>query len=73
MIGVVPNLGGEIEGHRETRLTLSQEEAVALVRLVGRCVSRVLAQGPKAAPVHRGLHAARKGVFSWEAELLQIG
>ena len=72
IVGVVADLGGQVEGHREAGLALLEQEAVALVGFFGAGVAGVLAHGPEAAAVHAGLDAARVGVFAGEAQLLQV-
>src|ERR1700730_17830138 len=62
MIGVHANLGGEIESHREARLALAEEIAIALVGFSGAAEAGVLAHGPKAAAVHGGVDAAGKRI-----------
>src|SRR3989442_1495578 len=60
MIGVVPHLRGEIERHREPRLTGGEEMTEPRVGLFGGAEPGVLPHGPQLAAVHRGVHTARE-------------
>ena len=53
MVRVVAAVGGEVEGDGQPGLTRFEVAAVERVRLLGRRVARVLAQGPGTAGVHR--------------------
>ena len=70
MVGVVAYLGGQVEGHGESRLALFQQIPVASIGLLCRGVAGVLAHGPEPAPVHGGLNAAGKGVLPGVAQVL---
>ena len=61
VVGVVTHLGRQIEGHREAGLSLLEQVSVAAVRLPGGAISRVLAHGPVARPVHLRADTAGKG------------
>ena len=52
IVGVVADLGGEVEGHRQTGRPLLEQVAVAAVGLRGAGVAGVLAHGPQAPAVH---------------------
>ena len=60
MIGIVPDLGGEVEGHTEARLTVVHEISVPLVGLLRRPETGQLPECPAASPVHRGVNSANK-------------
>ena len=49
VVGVVAELGRQVERDREARLPAGEQVAVALVRLLGRGEARVLADRPRAA------------------------
>ena len=69
VVGVVADLGGEVEGDGEAGLALVKEVTVALVRFFGGAEAGVLAHGPETPAVHRGLDAAGEGVLAGEAEV----
>ena len=69
IVGVVADLGGEIEGHREARGAVREEEFVAAVGLLGVAHAGVLAHGPEAAAIHGGLDAAGVGILAGIAEV----
>ena len=52
IVGVVADLGGEVEGHRQPGRPLLEQVAVAAVGLRGAGVAGVLAHGPQAPAVH---------------------
>ena len=69
VVGIHADLGGEIEGDGEAVDTLRQEVAIALIRFNGGAEARVLARGPEAAAVHRGVDAAGERELAWIGEL----
>ena len=72
IIGVVANLGRQVEGHGEAGLALLQEVAVAAVGLLGVAEAGILAHGPEPTAVHGGLDSAGKGELTREAKLIQV-
>src|SRR5690606_20593870 len=72
VVGVVADLGGQVEGDREARLPLLQEEFVAAVGLLRVGEAGVLAHGPEAAAVHGGLDAAGEGELAGVAQALVV-
>ena len=72
MIGVVADLGGEVEGDGEPGLSLLKEVVVAAVALVGGAKAGVLAHGPEAAAVHVRLHAAGERILAGKAKLALV-
>ena len=54
VIGVVADLGRQIEGHREPRLAAFEQPAIAPVRGGGGGVAGVLPHGPEPFPVSGG-------------------
>ncbi len=60
IVRVVADLGGQVEGDRESRLPLLQQELVALVRLRRRAETGVLPHRPQATAVHVLVDAARE-------------
>src|SRR5262245_6209978 len=70
MIGIQTHLRGQIEGHRQTALTLTEQIAVTLVGFGGRAEAGALAHGPQAAAVHGGIYAPGIGKFARVAEVL---
>ena len=72
VVGVVADLGRQVEGHGKTGLPLFDQVLVARVALGGGAEAGVLAHGPEAAAVHIGLHAARQRVVAGKAQLLHV-
>ena len=60
IVGVVPELGRQVERDRQPRLAAGEQVAIALVRLLGRGEPGVLADRPGPAPVHVRVRAARE-------------
>ena len=58
VVGVVAELGRQVERDREARLAELEQVAEALVRLLRRAEARVLADRPRPAAVHRRVRAA---------------
>jgi hypothetical protein len=69
MVGIEPDLGGQIECHREPALPLAQEVAVALVRFRRCAEPGVLPHRPQPPAVHRWIDAAGEGKLAGEAQL----
>ena len=69
VVGVVADLGGEIEGYGETRGAVGEEEFVTAIGLFCIAHAGVLTHGPETAAVHGGLDAAGEGVLAGEAEV----
>ena len=57
-VGVVPYLGGQVEGHGQPGLPLLQHELEPLVGEARVPESGVLPHGPEAVPVHAGVYPA---------------
>ena len=72
MIGIVADLGGEVEGHRQAGLTGFQEEVVTFVGLLGGGETGVLAHGPEAAAISGGLHRPGVRILTGQTQLLQV-
>ena len=72
VVGVEAHLGRQVEGGREARLALGEQELEALVGRLGRAEAGVLADRPGPAPVHRRLDAARERVLAGEAEVALV-
>ena len=72
VVRIVPDLGGEIEGHAQARLPLLQEIPETPVRILGGAEPGILAHGPEAAPVHVGLDPPGKGILAGKAEIPQV-
>src|SRR6201999_2445869 len=51
IVGVVPTLGGQVEGHRQPGPALIQQIAVAAIGLLGRPEARILAERPQLAAI----------------------
>ncbi len=66
-VGIVAHLRGQVEGHREPRLPLVEEESIALVGLGRRAESRVLPHGPEPRAIHARVDAARVGELAGRA------
>ena len=60
MVGVVAAVRGEVERHRQTLLACGEVAAVEGVGLFGGRESGVLADGPRAHHVHRGIGTAQE-------------
>ncbi len=69
VVGVQAQLGGQVEGHRETGGALGEQVPVAPVGLLRGGVAGVLAHRPQLAAVHLAVHAAGVGVLTRLAEL----
>ena len=69
MVGVEPDLRGQVEGDRKAGGAVGEQVLVALVRLLGVAHAGVLAHGPEPAAVHGCLHAAGEGIFARIARL----
>ena len=67
VIGVVATVGGEVEGDGNALLTSRKRLAVEGVRLFGGGEPGILTDGPGAARIHRGFHAAREGLKARQA------
>ncbi len=68
MVGVVPHLGGQVEGAGQTGLPRPEQELEPGVGGLGRAEPGVLAHRPEAAPVHVGADAAGEGVAAGHAQ-----
>ena len=68
-VGVVADLGGQVEGDGEAGGSLVEEEFVTAVALFRVTHAGVLAHGPEAAAVHGGLDAAGVGELAGKAEV----
>ena len=72
VVGIIADLGGEVEGHGQPGLAGFQEEMVALVGLLGGGETGILAHGPEAAAVGGGLHRPGVGILARHTQLLQV-
>ena len=72
VVGVVADLGGEVEGNGKTGLPLFDQVVVAPVALCCRAEAGVLAHGPEAAAIHIWLHTTGEREFTGEAEFLHV-
>ena len=70
LVAVVAHLGRQVEGHAEAAGAGLDELVVPLVRLLGGAEPGVLPHRPRAAGVHRRIHASGVGVL---ARLPQLG
>ena len=68
-VGVVADLGGEVEGHGKAVAALGQEKFVTLIGLLRIPHPGILAHGPQAAPVHGGPDAPGEGVLPGVAQV----
>ena len=74
MVGVVAELGRQVERHRQRGLALAKQELEARVRLLRRPEAGELAHGPELAAVHRRVRSARERRLARQAEpLLERG
>ena len=69
VVGVVAELGREVERDREPRLAAVEQVAEACVRLLGRGEARVLADRPRPAAVHVRIGAPGVRKLARELEL----
>ena len=69
VVGVQPHQRGHVEGHREPRLPVVDQEPVARVRLGRRAVAGELAHRPDPAAVHARVGAARERIDAGLPEL----
>ncbi len=70
IVGVEPELGREVERDREAGLTLTEEVAIAGIRLLGRGEASVLADRPRPSPIHVRVDAAGEGRLSRTLQLV---
>ena len=61
MVGVVPAVGGQIEGHGKALLTGGEISPVERIGLLGRGEARILADGPWSAREHGGPRTPQEG------------
>src|SRR4029450_371868 len=73
VVRVVPQLRRQVERDREPRLAWLEQETEGGVRLLGRAVARVLANGPRPTAVHRRVRAARVRILARELERVDRG
>ena len=73
VVAVEPELGRQVEGHRQAGPALGEQVAVALVGLLGARVAGVLAHRPDLLAVHLAVHAAGVGEVAGLAELELVG
>ena len=73
VVRVVADLGGEVEGDRQSGLALVDQVAVAAVGFLGGGVASVLPHSPQPSPIHGGLDAARIRILAGKTELIEIG
>src|SRR5216683_2957664 len=71
VVGVAAHLGRQVEGDREAGLAVGEEVTIAAVGFLGVAEAGVLAHRPEPPAIHRGLHAAREGVFAGEADIVE--
>ena len=69
IVGVIADLRGQVESYRQPRGPVRNEEFVTAIALFRVSHPGVLTHGPETTAVHRGLDAAREGVFAGEAEV----
>ncbi len=72
IVGVIADLSGQVECHRQPRRAVSQQELVSLVRFFRIPHSRILPHGPEAAAVHRRLHPAGERELAGRAQISPI-
>ena len=72
IVRVVAHLRRQVQGYAETGLAPLQQESKTLVRLFRGAESRVLADGPESAAVHRRVDPSSKRVGAGEAQPLQV-
>ena len=68
-VGVVAELGRQVEGDGEPGLAFLQQVTEALVRLLGGAVAGVLAHAPQPAAVHGRLDAAGERKLARSADI----
>src|SRR4029079_1114872 len=72
MIRVVAHQRGHVECRREPGLTVVEEVAEALVRLLGRAEAGELAHRPELPAVHRRVDASREWIDARVAEVALV-
>src|SRR3990170_103072 len=72
IVGIIADLGGQVEGHREAGLPLFQQVVEAAVGLGRAGVPGILPHGPGAAAVHGRVSAAGEGILAREAHAPQV-
>jgi hypothetical protein len=68
VVGVVAHEGGHVEGGREARLALAEEETEARVGVLGGAEAGELAHRPEPAAVHARIDAARERELAGEPD-----
>ncbi len=71
-VSIVAHQGWQVEGDRKPGLPLLQQILEALVGLLGCAETSEHAHGPQLAAVQGGVHPARVGVLSREAQVCQV-
>ena len=64
MIGIETDLRGQIKCDRQSGSPVSEQIFVAFIGFFGISHARILAHGPQASAIHRGLHTASEGILS---------
>ena len=72
IVGIIADLCGQVEGHREAGLPLRQQVVEAAVGLGRAGVPGILPHGPGAAAVHGRVSAAGEGILAREAHAPQV-
>ena len=70
IVGIEPELGREVERHRQPRRSVLEQVVVALVRLLRARVPRVLPHRPQLLAVHLAVDAAGERILAGLAEAL---
>src|ERR671922_500031 len=73
MVRVVTHQGRHVERGRQPGLTMVEQIAEALVRLLRRPKPRELAHGPQPPAIHRRVHTTGKGKLARKTDLLRVG
>jgi hypothetical protein len=73
MVRVVPHQARHVERRRQAGLSVVEQVAKALVRLLRGAEARELAHRPEPPAVHRRVDAAREGVLAREPDPLGVG
>ena len=72
IVGIVTDLGRQMESDGQAGLSLLQQKAIPPVRLLGGTEAGILAHSPQPPTVHGGLHAAGVRVLAGKTEFFQV-
>ena len=72
MVAVVADLCWKVKGYAQACLAVAEQVFEALVCLLCRSESCVLAHGPESRAIHRWIDASGEGKFPWKTQMLKV-